>query len=89
VIIESEEEMADGMEDNEHVRLLKQKKEELRKKKEQQLKNKESIQVRYKESIQVHVCYLRNEAYNVFLDEGSKKELARKLHQCAKSALMI
>ncbi|XP_062618954.1 telomerase-binding protein EST1A-like [Saccostrea cucullata] len=44
VIIESEEEVAEGMEGDEHVRLLRQKKEELRKKKEQQLKDKENIQ---------------------------------------------
>ncbi|XP_056008638.1 telomerase-binding protein EST1A-like isoform X3 [Ostrea edulis] len=76
VIIESEEETAEGTEDNEHVRLLKQKKEELRKKKEQQLKDKESIQKLIEKDrhrcieLEIHPIFLIPDT-NCFIDHFS------------------
>lgn len=45
MIIESEEEVVEEAEGDEHVRHLRQKKEELSKRKEQKLRDKENIQV--------------------------------------------
>lgn len=45
MIVESEEEVAEEGEGDEHVRHLRQKKEELSKRKDQKLRDKENIQV--------------------------------------------
>lgn len=45
MIVESEEEVAEEAVGDEHVRFLRQKKEELSKRKEQKLRDKENIQV--------------------------------------------
>lgn len=45
MIVESEEEVAEEVEGDEHVRHLRQKKEELSKRKEQKLQDEENIQV--------------------------------------------